>query len=79
MLRSGGDLVAMWSIADRDRVGVTPLGPDDLALAAAGHGLIVLDHRSASQIEVDATGSSWAKRLAAGRSRDATLLRARRR
>lgn len=78
VLRPGGDLLAMWSIADRDRGGVTPPNPDDLAFAAAGHGLIVFEHRRASQIEIDATGSSWAKRLAAGRSREVTLFRARR-
>jgi len=80
LLRPGAEVTAMWSIADRDRrhVAIEPLAADDLALAAARCGLVVLEQRLATPDQIDATGSTWAKRLRAGRAREVTFLRARR-
>jgi 16S rRNA (adenine(1408)-N(1))-methyltransferase len=80
LLRPGAEVIAMWSIADRDRghVAIEPLAADDLALAAARCGLVVIEQRMATPEEIDETGSTWAKRLRASRAREVTLLRARR-
>ena len=80
LLRPGAEVTAMWSIADRDRgrVAIEPLAADDLALSAARCGLVVIEQRTAAPDEIDAAGSTWAKRLRAGRAREVTLLRARR-
>ena len=80
LLRPGAEVTAMWSIADRDRrnVAIEPLAADDLGLSLARCGLVVIEQRTATHDEIDSTGSTWAKRLRAGRAREVTLLRARR-
>ena len=64
------------SVVPRDGV---PAIPPAAALAAAyaRHGLRLLDARPARADEVAASGSSWAKRLRAGRERPVSLLRLR--
>ena len=49
--------------------------PGALAAAYARHGLRLEEARPATPAEVAASGSSWAKRLRAGRARPVTLLR----
>lgn len=49
-----------------------------LAGTYARHGLRLEEARPATPAEVAASGSSWAKRLRAGRERPVTLLRFRR-
>ena len=62
------------SVVPRD--GVPAIPPRDrLAAAYAARGLALLEARSATQEEVAASGSSWAKRLRAGAARPVTLLR----
>ena len=72
----GAELVALWSVADRDlaTLGSAPALPDENRLAATG--LEVRELRPATTAEVAATHSTWAKRLRAGVDRPVTFLRA---
>ena len=71
----GATITTLVSIVPRDGVPAVP--PDgDLAAAYARHGLRLAEARPAAAAEITASGSSWAKRLRAGRARPATLLRA---
>jgi 16S rRNA (adenine(1408)-N(1))-methyltransferase len=69
--------VVLLSVVPRD--GMPPVPPAGaLGVAYARHGLDLVELREASAEEVGASGSSWAKRLRAGRDRPVTLLRLRR-
>jgi 16S rRNA (adenine(1408)-N(1))-methyltransferase len=60
------------SVVDGDRLPVSPLDGADataLALRWACHGLRLSSFQPATPAEVDASRSSWARRLAAGRRR----------
>jgi 16S rRNA (adenine(1408)-N(1))-methyltransferase len=64
---------ALMSVTERDGLGVT--GRVD-RVAFDEHGLQVVEERPATVDEIEATGSSWAKRLRAGVDRPVTLVRA---
>ena len=71
----GASIGSLVSVVPRDGVPAVP--PDgELAAAYARHGLRLVEARPATADEIAASGSSWAKRLRAGRARPATLLRA---
>ena len=76
MLAPGASATALVSVLPRDGV---PAIPEAGAIAASygRHALELAELRPASAAEVAASGSSWAKRLRAGRerSRPVTLLR----
>jgi 16S rRNA (adenine(1408)-N(1))-methyltransferase len=74
LLAPGASATALVSVVPRD--GVPPI-PDAAVLASAfaRHGLRLAEARPATVAEVAASGSSWAKRLRAGRERPVTLLR----
>ena len=74
LLAPGASARALVSVVPRDGVPAIP-SPAALAGAYARHGLRVDDVRPATPAEVAASGSSWAKRLRAGRDRPVTLLR----
>jgi 16S rRNA (adenine(1408)-N(1))-methyltransferase len=75
----GATLSVLWSVTDRDRatLGPVPTRPTEEPFAAAGFEF--RDLRPATVAEIDATGSSWAKRLRAGVDRPAMILSAVRR
>ena len=76
LLAPGAEASALVSVVPRD--GVPPIPePDALAQAYARHGLRLVEARAATPEEVAASGSSWAKRLRAGRERPVSLLRLR--
>ncbi len=65
----------MWSVTSRD--GVSGLDdPSAIAKALRDSGFDVHELRLATSEEIRGTGSSWAKRLGAGRDRPTHLLRA---
>jgi 16S rRNA (adenine(1408)-N(1))-methyltransferase len=68
--------VVMLSVVPRDGLPPVPARPA-LASAYERHGLDLIEMRQATPEEVAASGSSWAKRLRAGRERTVTLLRLR--
>jgi 16S rRNA (adenine(1408)-N(1))-methyltransferase len=73
----GGRARILVSIVDKDQLNMAPLGAHDAAALAerwACHGLRLDAFRPATEAEVDASGSSWARRLAAGRRRPAWLI-----
>ena len=74
LLASGASASALVSVLPRDGV---PAIPEAAVLARAyeRHGLHLAAARPATAAEVAASGSSWAKRLRAGRERPVTLLR----
>jgi len=74
LLAPGAYATALVSVLPRDGVPAIPEAPA-LAGAYARHGLRVAEARPATPAEVAASGSSWAKRLRAGRERPVTLLR----
>jgi 16S rRNA (adenine(1408)-N(1))-methyltransferase len=80
LLRPGGAFRLLVSITDRDlATGALPLGGDAiLALGAAytAAGFAAVAVREATQIDVEETGSTWAKRLGIPGRRDAWLLHA---
>jgi hypothetical protein len=65
------------SVVPRDGMPPVPARAS-LAPAYDGQGLELVEMRAATPEEVAASGSSWAKRLRAGRERPVTLLRLRR-
>ena len=88
MLAPGAEATALVSVLPRDGVPAIPAA-EALARDCARHGLELAALRPATAAEIAASGSSWAKRLRAGRersgdertargSRPVTLLRVRR-
>ena len=75
VLRPSASLTALLSSTERD--GFEPLGPASLDRTAYERcGLRVTEWRRATPAEIDASDSSWAKRLGAIRSRPVWWLRA---
>ncbi len=68
LLAPGATATALVSVVPRDGVPAIPQ-PAALAAAYARHGLRLVEVRAATAAEVAASGSSWAKRLRAGRER----------
>jgi 16S rRNA (adenine(1408)-N(1))-methyltransferase len=76
LMAPGVEGAALLSVVPRD--GMPPVPPPaPLAPAYARHGLELVEMRAATPEEVAASGSSWAKRLRAGRERPVTLLKLR--
>jgi 16S rRNA (adenine(1408)-N(1))-methyltransferase len=70
----GAAITALVSVVPRD--GVPPVPPADVLGAAYDRaGLRLVEARPATEREVAASGSSWAKRLRAGSARPVTLLK----
>ena len=72
LVAPGGVVWALISIDPRDRLAVPPLEPaarEALAARWLRHGLGLTVFAPATTAEIDATNSSWARRLAAGRDR----------
>lgn len=82
LLRPGGFLTTVVSVTDRDGLSIAspdePGATDELASRWACHGLSLETVRPATSKELDATGSSWARRLRAGRDRPVWRLALRR-
>ena len=77
LLAPAGQVTALVSVDARDRLGLPPLCATDapeLAARWATHGLVLTWFAPAGQTEIKATGSSWARRLGAGRDRVAWRL-----
>ena len=72
----GAEIRALVSVVERDGVAGVP-GAPRLAAAYAEQGLRLEELRPATDAEVAASGSTWAKRLRAGSARPVTLLRLR--
>jgi 16S rRNA (adenine(1408)-N(1))-methyltransferase len=71
LIKPGGSLHSLVSIADRDGIGLEPLADEDRGAVAerwSGHELELQCFRPATAIDIEATGSTWAKRLGAGRA-----------
>ena len=73
LLAPGATATALVSVVARDGVPPIPLH-DDLQAVYARHGLELVEVRPATAGEVAASGSTWAKRLKAGRERPVTRL-----
>jgi 16S rRNA (adenine(1408)-N(1))-methyltransferase len=72
LLRPGGRVEAFVSVTERDAVDMPPLRVADGELLArrwARHGLDLVAFEPATSAEITATGSTWARRLRAGRER----------
>jgi 16S rRNA (adenine(1408)-N(1))-methyltransferase len=71
LLRPGGRAISFVSIAERDGLDLPPLDEDGHGLAERWlrHGLELHAFTPASSGQAAATGSSWARRLAADRVR----------
>jgi 16S rRNA (adenine(1408)-N(1))-methyltransferase len=81
LLRPGGRVVAFVSITERDALGLQPLDAvegEALARRWACHGLDLQAFEPATAAQIEATGSTWARRLDAGRERPAWRLELRR-
>ncbi len=82
LAKPGAEVRVLLSVETRDRVGWVPTV--DTALLARnaaryrGAGLAIAACHAAAEAELRESGSSWAKRLGAGRSRTATALTLRR-
>jgi hypothetical protein len=80
LLRPWGELAAIVSVTERDGLDVagfeTEAFAEDLARRWAAHGLRIDAAETAGEDDIVATGSSWARRLSAGRSRPAWRLMA---
>ena len=76
LLAPGATGTVLLSVVPRDGLPAIP-APAGLAAAYARHGVRLVEARPATPGEVAASGSSWAKRLRAGRARPVTLLRLR--
>jgi 16S rRNA (adenine(1408)-N(1))-methyltransferase len=77
LVRPDGSVEAFVSVTERDGLGVASLGEADRhALAArwAVFGFELTGFGPASAADIDATGSTWARRLGAGRDRPAWRL-----
>ena len=74
LLEPGATATVLASVTERD--GVPALRPrEELAAVYASNGLELDELRPATQADVAAANSSWAKRLRAGIVRPVTLLR----
>jgi hypothetical protein len=74
LLAPGATAQVLLSVVPRD--GLPPLpAPAALRVAYARAGLSLEEARAATAAEVAASGSTWAKRLRAGKARPVTLLR----
>ena len=74
---NGGRVRILVSIVDKDQLGMAPLDPGGAAALAerwARHGLRLDAFRPATESEIDASRSSWARRHAAGKRRPGWLL-----
>jgi 16S rRNA (adenine(1408)-N(1))-methyltransferase len=72
LVRPDGSVEAFVSVTGRDGLGMASLGEADrraLADRWAIVGFELADFGPASSVDIDATGSTWAKRLGAGRDR----------
>jgi 16S rRNA (adenine(1408)-N(1))-methyltransferase len=72
LVAPAGRVRILVSVIDKDGLNIAPLAADDAAALAAGwscHGLRLGSFRPATPVEVDASGSSWARRLASSRLR----------
>ena len=73
LLAPDGTATAILSIEDRDGLDLPRLDTPDAREALrdrwSAHGLVVCDLRPSTAQEIAATGSTWAKRLSAGRER----------
>lgn len=72
LVAPGGLVKTLVSIDPRDRLAIRVPAPADragLATRWARHGLTLIRFEPAEPAEIDASGSSWARRLAAGRER----------
>jgi 16S rRNA (adenine(1408)-N(1))-methyltransferase len=83
LLRPGGRATALISVTPRDGLGLAsaldePGAREALADRWARHGLRLEAFCSATDAEIEGTGSSWARRLRAGRSRPVWRLELRR-
>jgi 16S rRNA (adenine(1408)-N(1))-methyltransferase len=76
LMAPGGEGAVLLSAVPRDGMPPVPQYAS-LAPAYARHGLDLVELRQATPEEVAASGSSWAKRLRAGRERPVTLMRLR--
>ena len=79
LLAPGGTATAFLSIEDSDGLAGLPSldapnACEELRERWSQHGLVVCDLRPATAQEIAATGSTWAKRLGAGRERAAWRL-----
>ncbi|HYZ02672.1 MAG TPA: hypothetical protein VFA92_14345 [Candidatus Binatia bacterium] len=77
--RPGATVTALLSVTERDRgLELAPLSEalrGTLAARYAAFGLALTEWRPASDLEIAAARSSWAKRLGAGARRETWLLR----
>jgi 16S rRNA (adenine(1408)-N(1))-methyltransferase len=71
--KPGAEVRALFSMTERDGLGVTDRVD---RVAFDEHRLQVVEDRPATVDEIEASGSSWAKRLRAGGDRPVTLVRA---
>ncbi len=76
LMAPGARGAVLLSVVPRDGMPPVP-APASLATCYQRHGLELVEMRAATSDEVAASGSSWAKRLQAGRQRPVTLLRLR--
>ena len=77
LLRRGGCASALVSVTERDGLAMPNLDELSCELLAArwaGHGLRLDAFGPAAAAEIEAVGSSWARRLSVGRSRPAWRL-----
>ncbi len=82
--KPGALLTLLISLDGRDRLPFVDPTDDSSAFTALGqryhdHGFELAEARHATPADIAASGSSWAKRLGAGRTRRASLLRFRKR
>jgi hypothetical protein len=72
LVTPGGRVRILLSVTDDDRLAIPPLAASDAATLAerwARHSLRLSEFELATPIEVESSGSSWARRLAAGQRR----------
>jgi 16S rRNA (adenine(1408)-N(1))-methyltransferase len=78
LIKPGGRLTILVSISDRDGLGLTPIDEAEAADALAdrwnAHGIRLEAICPATDADVAATRSSWARRLGVGRARPAWRL-----
>jgi 16S rRNA (adenine(1408)-N(1))-methyltransferase len=77
LMAPGAEGVVLLSVMRRDRLPLPVPALASLSPVYERHGLDLVEMRPATPEEVAASGSSWAKRLRAGRERPVTLMRLR--